>query len=81
VRLARDVRKKKGVEQYVRARVTQGPDGMLMAEPAGGQGSHQVFGMGGSNALCVIPAEADMMGAGSMADAYPFGSIGFCVDI
>ena len=81
VRLARDVKKKKGYAQYIRAKVTQGPDGVLCAEPSGGQGSHQVFCMGGSNALCVIPAEADVMGAGSMADAYPFGSIGFCVDI
>lgn len=44
-----------GKTHFARVAVTVGADGRLEARSAGGQGSHQLTGMAGANALAVLP--------------------------
>jgi molybdopterin molybdotransferase len=70
------IKKKRGITLLARAHVTRG-EGGLLANPSGGQGSHQVFGMAGANALCVIPEDSGDVSSGESVEVIPFGSRNF----
>ena len=58
-----------GREQYVRARVHAGSHGQgAMVSPVGGHGSHLLGDLSASDALVVVPAETEVVEAGSLVD-------------
>jgi molybdopterin molybdotransferase len=71
--LSGGIKKRREFAMLARARVEKGLEG-LVATPTGGQGPHQVFGMAGANALCIIPAGIEFAQAGGTVDVIPFGN-------
>jgi molybdopterin molybdotransferase len=57
-----------GREQYVRARVRPAPDGGSTVSPVGGHGSHLLGDLSASDALVVVPADTEVVEAGSTVD-------------
>ena len=56
-----------GREQYVRVALTW-PDGLPVATPVGGRGSHLLGALAASDGLAVVPADVTTLAAGSMVD-------------
>lgn len=63
MRLDEEIRSPAGREQYVRARVAHGA-----VTPVGGHGSHLLGGLSAANALVVVPADTEVVEAGSSVD-------------
>jgi molybdopterin molybdotransferase len=57
-----------GREQFVRARVHPEHRGGTVVTPVGGHGSHLLGDLSAANALVVVPAEQELVEAGSMVD-------------
>ena len=58
-----------GREQFVRARVHSGPHGLgTTVSPVGGHGSHLLGDLSAANALVVVPADTEVVEAGTMVD-------------
>ncbi|HHL39928.1 MAG TPA: molybdopterin molybdenumtransferase MoeA [Deltaproteobacteria bacterium] len=66
-RLTRDVKKKRGRTNFLRAVVSYGEDGYA-ATPLEGQGSGMISTMVKANALVVVPSDAESLEAGSLVD-------------
>ena len=77
--LSASVVKKSGLAYFTRARVCW-RDGTLVAVPASGQGSHQVFGQRGANALVIAPPDRDAIKAGETVQVIPFGVLPWTAD-
>jgi molybdopterin molybdotransferase len=60
---------------YLRVRVVTDRDGILRAQPAGGQGSAQLRPLADANALLVVPEGLPGTEAGAMYDAILIGAI------
>ena len=69
-RLTQDVSKSKGRRAFLRVRVVPDPaePSVLVAELAGGQGSHVLSALARSNGLAIIPEDVDALPAGSVVD-------------
>ena len=67
-RLLDDLRHRPGRTELARARVERLPEGLVVA-PHPNQGSGALVALGTTNALVVIPAEADGLAAGDEVDA------------
>jgi len=72
-RLTRDVKIKPGRMNFLRARLTDGPDG-LSVEPLDGQGSGVVSTMVRANSFIIVPADSAGFKAGDRVKAQPFDS-------
>lgn len=62
-------RRPDGRLHLVRVKLFAGPDGVLMARPSGGQGSHQLRALADANALALLP-DGDGVAAGGVLVAW-----------
>jgi molybdopterin biosynthesis enzyme len=63
-----------GKTHFMRVVAGFGPDGRVHVRSAGGQGSHQLTGMAGANALAVV-ADGDGVAAGGEVDVMVIGEV------
>ncbi|MFT3921074.1 MAG: molybdopterin molybdotransferase MoeA [Myxococcales bacterium] len=68
VTLSAPIKRKPGREEYLRAGLTRGSEG-LVATPLGRQGSGDLSSLSGVDALVVVPAEQAEIGAGEAVQA------------
>jgi molybdopterin molybdotransferase len=66
--LAADVKHHPGRREYQRAQIAW-REGRLTAQPAKGQGSHQLFGLAQSNGFIILPEESEGIAAGEPVQA------------
>jgi molybdopterin molybdotransferase len=73
--LGSDIRKQPGRRDYQRGILTQKPDGTLVADTTGVQGSHMLSSMSKANCFIVIPQESGSMSAGEEVEVIPFNGL------
>ena len=69
-RLARDLRKKVGRTEFVRARLSPS-DGLPSVDPVTGQESHMVSGLVQADSLIIFPKDAEFLPRDSIVDMIP----------
>ncbi|MBM4194685.1 MAG: molybdopterin molybdotransferase MoeA [Gemmatimonadetes bacterium] len=74
VRVAEDVRVGVELTHYLRARVSEGEDGVFEARLTGPQSSGMLTSMSSADALLILPRGVMEITAGTMARAIPLGS-------
>ncbi len=71
--LSQAVKKSPGRTDIQRALLSQQADGSWLAEPAGAQDSHRVWGVSRANGYLLLPADCGDLPAGSSVLVQPFG--------
>ena len=70
--LAQPLKKSPGRTDFQRAIIQQQPDGTWLAEPAGAQDSHRVWGVSRANAYVILAPESGNLPAGASVTVQPF---------
>ena len=70
--LAQPLKKSPGRTDFQRALIRQQADGTWLAEPAGAQDSHRVWGVSRANAYVILPPESGNLPAGAGVTVQPF---------
>lgn len=70
--LAQPLKKSPGRTDFQRALIRQQADGTWLAEPAGAQDSHRVWGVSRANAYVILPPESGNLPAGASVTVQPF---------
>ncbi len=75
VRAGFDYRKKKDRREFVRARLTDGADGVACAEKHGGSGAGMLSSLVGADGLVELPEDVTRLEKGAMVDFLPFNEV------
>ncbi len=75
VRAGFDYRKKKDRREFVRARLTDGSDGIACAEKHGGSGAGVLSSLVGADGLVELPEDVTRLEKGAMVDFLPFNEV------
>ncbi len=75
VRAGFDYRKKKDRREFVRARLTDGSDGVACAEKHGGSGAGVLSSLVGADGLVELPEDVTRLEKGAMVDFLPFNEV------
>lgn len=75
VRAGFDYRKKKDRREFVRARLTNGSDGVACAEQHGGSGAGVLSSLVGADGLVELPEDVTRLEKGTMVDFLPFNEV------
>jgi molybdopterin molybdotransferase len=75
VRAGFDYRKKVDRREYVRARLTEGADGIACAEKHGGSGAGVLSSLVGADGLVELPEDVTRLEKGAMVDFLPFNEV------
>lgn len=70
-RLAEPIDKRAGRDEFVRARLTRGPDGVVEVRPLAHQGSARVASLAEAQCLAWLPAAATRLESGTFVDCLP----------
>ena len=75
VRAGFDYKKKKNRREFVRARLTQGKDGVVCAEKHGASGAGVLSSLVGADGLVELPEDVTHLEKGNMVDFLPFSEV------